>query len=174
MRLRPCCVVVMMFLLVPTTALASDHVASIYGGYSALFASRHNGLQFGLEVSWPTTAPIHDHLGILVDAGVHGGTDATGNRFTKTALMVGLRGLYKVPRAPRLVLFAHGLIGGHRSQIGAAVDDGWAGGAGGGFDVLIGGTTYNGWAFRSQFDWVRVAGVNSPRGSMGAVFRFKH
>jgi len=183
MRLYPRCAVVLMFLLVPTTALASDHVASLYGGYSALSGSYHNGLQFGLEVSWPTNkAGIHDHVGILVDAAVHGGTDDDGIQFTKSALLFGLRGLYKLPRAPRLVLFAHGLIGAHRTQTGtqrgtqiitAPGDHGWAGGAGVGFDVLLGSTGYSGWATRTQLEWVNVAGVNSARFSTGVVFRFK-
>ena len=178
MALRSFCVLLML-LLAPATTLASDHVASLYGGYSALFGSRYNGLQMGLEVSWPTnTRGIHDHVGILVDAAVHGGTDDAGIQFTKSAVLFGLRGLYRLPSAPRLVLFAHGLIGGHRTQMGtqvgiAAGDHGWAGGAGGGFDVLLGGTAYSGWAFRTQFDWVNVAGEDSARFSTGVVFRFK-
>jgi hypothetical protein len=173
MRLYPRCVVVLMVLLVPATARASDHVASIFGGYSALFASRENGFNLGLEVSWPTTNAIHDHLGILVDGGSHGETDAHGNKVTKKALLFGLRAIYKIPQAPRLVLFAHGLIGRHWSKTGTFVDDGWAGGTGGGLDVLLFDTSRAGWAGRAQLDFVRIAGDTSPRLSTGVVFRFK-
>ena len=174
MRLRPLCVVVLMALLVPTHGWASDHVASMFGGYSELYASREKGLHFGLEVSWPTAHhKVHDHLGIVVDAAVHGGTDAAGDKFTKTAGLIGLRGLYKLPRVPWLVLYAHGLIGGHRSQTGLSVANGWAGGGGGGVEVQIANTTHGGWALRGQVDWLRIAGETSPRSSFGVGFRFK-
>lgn len=174
MRLHPRCVVVLMFLLVPATARASDHVASIFGAYSPLFGSTHHGLQFGLEVSWPTTHKIHDYLVILVDAAVYGGTDDAGNQFTKAALLGGLRLLRrnKDGKGP-LVGFVHALGGRHRSHIGTTVDNGWAAAAGGGLDILFAETATSGWAFRNQLDWVRVAGQNSTRFSTGFAFRFK-
>ncbi len=173
MRLRATSVVVLLFLLSPTTAWASDHVASIFGALSFLSGSSYRGGQFGLEISAPTENKIHDYLGFLVDASVNGGTDA-GNPTTKAVLLVGVRGLYRTGDGQgRLVLFSHLLLGGHRSHQGAEVQNGWAGGAGGGFDVLIGSTAFSGWAFRNQYDWVRVAGKDSLRASLGFAFRFK-
>jgi hypothetical protein len=173
MRLHPSCVVVLMLLLVPATSRASDHVASIFGGYSDLFGSHHKGIRGSLEVSWPTPQKIHDHVGILADVAVHGGTDASNNKFTKTALLVGLRGIYKLPAAPRLVLFAHGLIGRHRSQTGNAVESGWAGGAGFGGEVLLFNMTHGAFAAHVQLDWVRLARDTSPRTFYGVGYKFK-
>lgn len=178
MRLRPLCVVLML-VLVPTTAQANDHVASIFGALSMLTGSTHLGGHGSVEVALPIAHPIHDDLGLLVDSSVHGGTD-DGTSITKATLMFGLRGLRR-PHA-RLILFAHFLGGFHRSQIGAAVDNGLAGGAGAGLDILLGvagrtprpGTTGDpGWMFRAQADWVRVAGENSARVSFGLGYRFK-
>lgn len=170
MGLRPLGVVLMV-LLVPTTARANDHVASIFGAFSMLSGSTHSGGQGTLEVSWPTQHNIHHYMAVLVDTSVHGGTDDAGNTVTKATILIGLRGLYRIPNQ-RLVVFAHGLVGGHRSQIAATADNGWAGGAGGGFDVLIGNTTLSGFALRNQYDWVRVAGENSLRVSIGFAYRF--
>jgi hypothetical protein len=171
MRPRLLCVVLML-LLVPTASWASDHVASLFGSLSFLAKKGVKGGQLGLEVSAPTDSKIHDHVGILVDASVHGGSDGSIPT-TKAVLLVGIRGLLRVRENGPLVLFAHGLIGGHRSHLGGIVDNGWAGGAGAGFDILIGNTAYSGWAFRNQYDWVKVAGENSLRAAFGFAYRFK-
>ena len=171
MRLHPCCAVVLLLLLVPATARANDHVASIFGGFGMLTGSAHRGGHGSLEVA----LPFGDHgLGVLVDSSVHGGTDA-GVDVTKATLLFGLRGLY---RHRRLILFAHAMVGMHRSHIGGQANNGGAGGAGGGFDVVLNNAGSSatpggpGWIFRNQYDWVKVAGKNSLRASAGIGYRF--
>jgi hypothetical protein len=174
MRLYLRCVVVLIYLLVPTTALASDHVASLFGAFSFLTGSTLKGGHSTLEISWPRPDRVHDRLGIVVDMAVYGGQNDASETVTKSTLMGGLRGIYRRGGTARPVLFAHALVGGYRSQAGVAADHGFAVSAGGGFDVLIGDTAVAGWALRNQYDWVRVAGTNSFRGSLGFLYRFKH
>lgn len=171
MRPHPRCAVVLIFLLMPATAWANDHVASIFGALSFLSGSTHRGGHGALEVALPSSHTWHDEVGLVVDASVHGGTDAANAAVTKATLMFGVRGLYR-PHS-RLVLFGHLLGGGHRSQIGANVDNGGAVGAGGGYDILISRPGSSGWIFRNQFDWVNVAGENSVRASAGFGYRFR-
>ena len=182
MRLRLPCVVVLMSLLAPTAALANDHVARLFGGYSNLSGSSFNGGHGSVEVAMPFAHPSHDDIGIVVDSSVHGGTDA-GTSITKATLLFGLRGIWR-PGSRRLVLFAHLLGGFHRSHIGGVATNGRAGGAGGGVDILLGAagrsvkpgaptSARSGWTVSNQYDWVRIAGENSVRISAGIGYRYR-
>ena len=177
MRLRPLCVVVLTLLLVPGTARASDHVASIFGGFSRLSGSTLKGGHGTMEVSFPRPQRVHDHLDLLVDASVYGGTDDAGDDVTKATLMFGPRFLTKI--GDRLVLFAHVVGGIHRSHVGAVADNGGAAAAGAGFDILLNGIrtaktpAKSGWILRTQVDWARVAGANSVRASAGFGYRYR-
>src|SRR5687767_1849177 len=120
MRLRPLCVVVLMSLLVPTAARASDHVAGIFGAISALSGSTLRGGHGTLEVSLSNPQRVHDYFDLLVDSSVHAGEDDTGAAVTKITLMFGGRALYRTSNGNgRYILFAHGMFGTHRSHIGA-------------------------------------------------------
>lgn len=184
MRLRPLCVVVLMLLLVPTTALANDHVARIAGGHSKVKGSSFDGGHGSVEVALKFTK---DKLAIVVDSSVYGGSDA-GLPVTKAAILFGLRGVYR-PGDKRVVLFAHVLpFGYYRSHIGDAATDGSPIGAGGGIDYLLGAAgnpptkegeppppnpQKSGWILSLQADWVKIAGENSLRINSGVGFRYK-
>lgn len=174
MRLRPVWLVVMV-LLVPTAARASDHTASIFGALSFASGSTLTGLHGSLEVSWPTTQPFHDYVAIIVDASGYGGSH-DGNDVTRTTFFVGGRGIYRIPGTNHIAS-GQVLLGIVRSQVAAAKDNNFASAIGGGYEYLLGDasrTSPQGWGVRFQSDYVfQNTGDGFARASFGVIYRYK-
>ena len=163
----------LVILLVPAIARANDHTASIFGAISFMSGSTLSGGHGQLEASWPTTSRLHDYLSIIVDASVHAGSH-NGESVTRAALVGGVRFSGRV--GARSVPFAQVLVGVMRSHRAAVADNDPASVVGGGYEHLLGNITSTdsqGWSVRTELDWVRAGGDNSPRFSIGAAYRFK-
>ena len=174
MRLRLVWLVV--FLLLPASARASDHTASLFGALSFASGSTLSGLHGSVEVSWPTSHPLHDYFAIIIDGSAYGG-EHDSDSVTRATFLVGGRGLYRFPRTNQVVS-GEVLLGVVRSHTSAGKDNNFGLAIGGGYEYLLGDadpqTSPQGWGVRFQSDYVfQNSGDGFARASAGVIYRFK-
>lgn len=150
MRLPSLCVVVLMFLLLPTTVQAHDHVWDFSFGPAAASGSRLWGGHFAIGLTNPV--PANRDLSWLIDVTNVKGKDGA-NDITQNTYLGGARyALLGNRTRDKNILMLHGLIGTVYKQNGADGDFEFATKIGAAYERLLVGPPPAGWALRVQLE----------------------